>query len=402
MDPTFQNKSKTVINHKIMSFINGPKKVKNLLLFYAAMLALGSASCGIEFPSPAPDLFYKFNVSKVGSGPSHLITIDLNLDSSVDLVSANAKNNTLSILLGKGDGTFREAMTFQVASEPTTVATGDVNGDGIPDLLTNARGAGQFTVLLGYGNGSFRKLPAVRTGRVPLAIIPADFNNDGNLDVAVTLTFDKMEIFMGSGKGTFKKKESYSTGSRSFSGVAEDFDSDGNIDIALATSSSVSSSIRLYKGDGDGTFSNSRQIVQGLIPLTLIKMDMNNNGLQDLIFAAGQGDNIYMLLSRGDGTFKKEITFSGGGGPIALTAGYFNSDNQVDIAVANSRSSNFSLVIRKNNGLFHYPTRDYVIDGGTPLAITSGDYNEDGMADIAVASNAKNTIEIYLQRRIFQ
>jgi len=43
-----------------------------------------------------------------------------------------------------------------------------------------------------------------------------------------------------------------------------------------------------------------------------------------------------------------------------------------------------------------------VVDGGTPLAITSGDYNNDGMTDIAVAGNAKNTIEVYLQRKIFR
>lgn len=384
-----------------MAAIYSKIKAKTLLSLYWTLLVWGSIGCGIELPSPPPNLFYKFNVLEVGRGPAHLITVDLNLDGSADLVSANAKNNTLSILLGKGDGTFRQAMTFQVGPEPTTVATGDVNRDGIPDLLTNARGGGQFTVLLGYGNGSFRKLPGVRTGRVPLAIMPADFNNDGNLDVAVTLTFDKMEIFLGSGNGTFKKGETYLTGSRSLSGVAEDFESDGNIDIALAASSSNSSSVRLFKGNGDGTFSKPKQIARDLIPLTLIKMDMNNNGLQDLIFAAGQGDNIYMLFSRGDGTFEKEIAFSGGGGPIALTAGHFNSDGRIDIAVANSRSSNFSLVIRKANGFFHYPTRDYVVDGGTPLAITSGDYNNDNMTDIAVASNAKNIIEIYLQRRVF-
>ena len=45
---------------------------------------------------------------------------------------------------------------------------------------------------------------------------------------------------------------------------------------------------------------------------------------------------------------------------------------------------------------------DYFVDGGTPLAITSGDFNNDAMTDIAVASNAKNTIEIYLQRRVFK
>ena len=170
----------------------------------------------------------------------------------------------------------------------------------------------------------------------------------------------------------------------------------------LATSSSASSAIRLYIGKGDGTFFKPRKFAEGLFPLALIKKDMNGNGLQDLIFSSSQGDNMYMLFSRGNGTFKKEIIFSGGGGPIALTAGHFNSDNQVDIAVANSRSSNFSLVMRTANESFHFPTRDYVVDGGTPLAITSGDYNRDGMTDIAVASNAKNTIEVYLQRKIFR
>ena len=129
---------------------------------------------------------------------------------------------------------------------------------------------------------------------------------------------------------------------------------------------------------------------------------MNNNGLQDLVFSSGQGDNMYMLISRGDGTFENEIIFSGGGGPISLTAGHFNSDNMTDVAVANSRSSNFSFIARRADGYFLHPTRDYFINGGTPLAITSGDYNNDAMTDIAVASNAKNTIEIYLQRRVFK
>ena len=387
---------------EVMSAISYRNKNKTFMMIGIFVLICESIGCELELPSPPPDIFYKYNELKVGSGPAYLITADLNLDGFSDLVSANAKNNTLSVLISKGDGTFRKTLKFPVASEPTTIATGDVNGDGILDLFTNSRGAGQFTILLGYGNGSFRRLPSIKTGRVPLAIIPADFNGDEKLDVAVTLTFDKMEIFFGSGNGTFSKGETYITGSRSFSGVPADFNSDGNIDIALATSSSVSSAIRLYMGKKNGTFSKPIDIAKGLVPLALIKKDMNNNGLQDLIFSSGQGDNVYVLLSRGDGTFKKEITLSGGGGPIALTAGHFNSDNQIDIAVANSRSSNFSLVTRTTDEEFHYPTRDYVVEGGTPLAITSGDYNNDGMTDIAVASNAKNTIEIYLQKKIFQ
>jgi len=374
-------------------------KIKTILILTSLF---GSLGCQIELPSPPPNVLYKYNVLRVGSGPADILTIDLNLDGSVDLVSANTKNNTLSILLGIGDGTFKNTLTFPVSSEPTVVVTGDVNRDGIPDLLTNSRGSGQLTVLLGYGNGSFRRMPRVLTGRIPLAIIPADFNNDGNLDVAVTLTFNKMEIFLGSGNGLFKKGKTYPTVSRSLSGVSGDFNNDGNIDIILATHSSSSSAIRLFKGNGDGTFLSPISFSKNLSPLTLITKDMNNNGLQDLVFSSGQGDNMYMLISRGDGTFEDEIVFSGGGGPISLTAGHFNSDNMTDVAVANSRSSNFSFIARRTDGYFYHPTRDYFVDGGTPLAITSGDYNNDAMTDIAVASNAKNTIEIYLQRRVFK
>jgi len=375
---------------------------KKLKVLNTLLLVTTTIGCGLDFPSPSPDIFYKYNELKVGKGPAYLITVDLNLDGYSDIVSANAKNNTLSVLLSNGNGAFNKTLTFPVASEPTTIVTGDINNDNIPDLLANSRGSGQLTVLLGYGNGSFRKLPGIKTGKVPLAIIPADFNGDKKLDVAVTLTFDKIEIFLGKGNGSLYKVKTYPTGSRSFSGVSEDFNGDGKTDIALATSSSVSSAIRLYMGKGNGTFSKPRNFAHGLVPLALIKSDMNNDGLQDLVFASGKGDNMYMLFSQGDGTFKKEITFSGGGGPISLTAGYFNSDDKMDVAVANSRSSNFSLAMRTTNESFHYPTRDYVVNGGTPLAITSGDYNNDGMTDVAVASNAKNIIEVYLQRKVFK
>lgn len=354
-----------------------------------------------DLPQPPPDLFYKFDVMAVGQGPAHLITADLNLDGEPDLVSANTKNSTLSILYGKGDGSFKSALNLNVAAEPTMSAVGDIDRDGYPDLAVNARGAKMFVVLQGNGDGSFRKPIPTRTGKVPLNIILGDYNHDNNLDAAVTLTFDKMELYMGTGDGRFKKGATYQTGSRSFSGVTEDFNEDGHLDIALAASSSSASSIRIFMGNGDGTFQKPTRAAEQLVPLAVVASDMNADGKPDLVFAAGQGDNMYLLISNGDGTFKDPITFSGGGGPFALTAGNFNPDKLKDVAVANSRSSSFSLVIRNPNGTFKYPTRDYVIEGGTPLAITSGDYNHSGMSDIAVASNAKNTIEIYLQRRIF-
>jgi hypothetical protein len=355
-----------------------------------------------DLPQPPPDLFYKFDVMPVGKGPAHLLATDLDLDDNLDLVSANTKDSSLSILFGKGTGSFRAPVNINVAAEPTMSTVGDINRDGYPDLVTNARGAKMFVVLHGNGDGSFRNPIPTRTGKVPLNIILGDYNHDDKLDAAVTLTFDKMELYMGTGDGYFKKGATYQTGSRSFSGVTEDFNEDGHLDIALAASSSSASSIRLFLGNGDGTFQKPTRVAEQLVPLAVVASDMNNDGKPDLVIAAGQGDNMYLLTSNGDGTFKDPIAFSGGGGPFALTTGNFNPDKLKDVAVANSRSSSFSMIIRNPNGTFKFPTRDYVIEGGTVLAITSGDFNHSGMSDIAVASNAKNTIETYLQRRIFK
>ena len=180
---------------------------------------------------------------------------------------------------------------------------------------------------------------------------------------------------MGTGDGYFRKGTTYQTGSRSFSGVTEDFNADGHLDIALAVNSSGASSIRLYMGNGDGTFQQPKRLAKTLAPLVVVASDMNGDGKTDLVFASGQGDNLYLLYSNGDGSFKDPIAFSGGGGPFALTTGHFDPDKLKDVAVANSRSSTFSIVIRNRNETFKYPTRDYVVAGGTVLAITSGDYN---------------------------
>ena len=312
---------------------------------------------------------------------------------------------TISVSGSDVDG---DALTFSITggSEITAILVADANNEIIFTASENFNGSETFTVTVTDEElsdsqditvtvNAVNDAPVATTG---LSTITAE-------DQSIVIILNGIDI--DGDALIFSLAADATNGSVVINGVvatytpSQDFNGDDNIDIALATSSSASSSIRLYMGKGNGAFFKPRTLAKGLVPLALIKKDMNDNGLQDLIFSSGQGDNMYILFSRGDGTFRKEITFSGGGGPVALTAGHFNPDNQVDIAVANSRSSNFSLVMRTTNESFHYPTRDYVVDGGTPLAITSGDYNNDGMTDIAVASSAKNTIEVYLQRKIF-
>ena len=78
----------------------------SLTTIYLISAVLGISGC--DLPSPPPDMFYKFDVMPVGKGPSYLLTIDLNLDGDPDLVTVNTKDSSLSLLYGKGDGTFQD------------------------------------------------------------------------------------------------------------------------------------------------------------------------------------------------------------------------------------------------------------------------------------------------------
>ena len=90
-----------------------------------------------------------------GNGSTAVTTADVNGDGKLDLVVANYTSNTVSVLLGNGDGSFQPQTTYATGSSPYFVAIGDVNGDGKPDLAVADFGTNTVSVLLGNGNGTF-------------------------------------------------------------------------------------------------------------------------------------------------------------------------------------------------------------------------------------------------------
>ncbi len=379
-----------------------PKPIAPFVLphtwLWALYLSIMVSACDLKLPERPPDLFYKHVTLSAVDGPSDILVRDLNLDGNLDLAIANMRANLITLYYGNGDGTFPNRFDLKVFPEPSSIVAGDLNHDGFPDLILNSRGTDSLTLLISNGKGGFNPAQSLKTGRVPLAVLLADFNKDGHLDLAVTLTFNKFEIYIGRGTGKFKRGPAYTTGSRSESGIAIDLNEDGHLDIALAVTSSNASSIRIYSGFGDGTFQQTARIAQGEMPLRLATQDMNVDQHMDILAATGKRDNLILLYGKGNGSFQTPINFSGGGGPLDLTVDHFNGDSFLDVAVANSRSSSFSIIFRSPRGGFQYPSLDYVVEGGTPIAIASGDFNRDGRMDIAVSSDTNNTIEVYLQK----
>ena len=141
-----------------------------------------------------------------GRQPFSIVAADFNHDGNLDLAVANSHNNYVSVLLGKGDGTFQAATHSPPLPQPATfVTTGDFTGDGKADLV--AIGSNVISVLLGNGDGSFRNAVTTQPSFAVESLGAGDFNGDGKLDLATAGTFgasSSVNILLGNGDGTFQ------------------------------------------------------------------------------------------------------------------------------------------------------------------------------------------------------
>jgi hypothetical protein len=116
-----------------------------------------------------------------------LVARDMNLDGNLDLVVANRSSDDVSVLLGHGDGEFVEAIVSSTGPDtgPYSLAVTDFNLDAVPDVVTANYRAGTATVLLGIGDGRFEEpIDAGVTGEYSYGVATGDFDDDGRPDFA--------------------------------------------------------------------------------------------------------------------------------------------------------------------------------------------------------------------------
>jgi hypothetical protein len=194
-------------------------------------------------------------------GPVSVALADVNKDGLPDLAVANCPRfdqgatGSVTILLGNGDGTFSAvAESPDAGGQPLFIAAGDLNGDHIPDLVvTNMnQGApelGTLTVLLGKGDGTFTPTAVSPvTGSVPQSVAVADFNGDGKLDLAIANAgSDTVTVLLGNGDGTFAAPLNPATGATPNYAAVGDFNGDGIPDLAVANNVSNSVTVLLTR-----------------------------------------------------------------------------------------------------------------------------------------------------------
>ena len=187
-----------------------------------------------------------------GSGPVSVSVADINGDGKPDLVTANGRDGTVSVLINNGDGTFAAPVTYPAGTDPVAVTVGDVNGDGHPDIVVADSAGNSVQVLLNAGDGSFAAPVAIPDGSGPVAMVLADVNGDGHPDIVVADQGDsKVAILIGAGDGTFTAPVFYGTGPDPGWIAAQDLSGDGRLDLVTANYSDGSVSVFANTGHGD-------------------------------------------------------------------------------------------------------------------------------------------------------
>ena len=243
--------------------------------------------------------------------------------------------DTVSILLGNGDGTFQPAVSYFVGTHANAVAFGDFNGDGKTDLVAaTAMPSGDneaVAVLLGNGDGTFQPAVYYPAANVPQFV--GDFNRDGHQDLAVTGE-GGVSILLGNGAGAFAAPVFYATGT-GFAAqvVAGDFNGDGRADLAVANGL-ASNTVSILLGVGNGAFQPAVSYVVGPGPIAVAARDFNRDGKLDL--AVASSGNLSILTGNGDGTFQPPTNYTIGSYPVSLAASDLTADRKPDLAVATS------------------------------------------------------------------
>jgi len=309
----------------------------------------------------------------------------------------DSETNRLLVYLSKGDGTFRRFKTYATAESPVDVKAGDFDGDGKTDAVVVNSLSDSITIFLGNGDGTFRRGRELQLfGTKPVAVTLADFDRDGVLDLAIAEQGSAdMAILLGRGDGTFRPLATIPLFKGKPSSVAvADWDEDGLLDL-IATAIGTNEVV-FFRGDGRGRFSEVGRREVGEYPISSAVGDFDRDGQMDIAVANLFSNSVTFLLSQGKSRslgFTRVDVESVERPTFIISGEFFNG--MAGVAVPNFTAHTVTF-IGFDQGRPRIVRHLRAI--AEPVSLGIGDFNEDGLLDMAVAGLPPGSLATLLGR----
>jgi hypothetical protein len=349
-------------------------------------------------------------VGQTISGVTVRAAADLRDDGKIDLIGTDGSQAV--VVLGNGDGTFQNPVAYAAGPNPFDVLAADLDGDGKPDLAvlgntqTAFAGGATISILKGKGDGTFAAPQTYYTNQDPsssgsgagqgLGLVAADFNGDGQPDI-VFINSDTLSVLFNQGGGSLVDAiYSPSGGGAVQTLTVTDFNGDGKLDVVAQEDATVAT-LQVLTGQGDGTFQSGASIPVDPpggfgLPFNdrgVLTADLNGDGRPDLVAAQANTngtESVNVLLNQGNGTFQSTSYDLGGGKYAGIVAGDFTSDGKIDlVADLGFNPSDFvnqQAFLRGNgDGTFQAAKVTTVSSSGVGRLLAA-DVNGDGKLDL--------------------
>jgi len=343
--------------------------------------------------------------------PTSVVDGDFNEDGKMDVAISNGGDNTVYVLLGNGDGTFRvPEILYTQGQSPVWITTVKLRKNGHLDLVVADADTSTIEIFPGNGDGTFQQSTQVPISQIPTFVVPSDVNNDGKQDIVVGLaTFaqgPEFEVLLGNGNGGFSGTMFPPSVSNAYPTVwvaAGDLNRDGFVDIVTTSSLGFGT---IYLNQAGSGFLAGDTFAPMDMALVVGLGDMDEDGCPD---AVELGDLGYLTIAKGtcDGKFvQADPVAEVGDLDSAIKLVDIDGDGHLDVVasasggdgggVGEGSSAGYLVSVLKGDGTGNLAPPQIYRGGMSAYSLVVADFTGDGRPEIITADSAENHATLFL------
>jgi len=337
-------------------------------------------------------------VLSTGGAPKAVILADLDGDQRVDLLTANAAENSLSLFSGQPGGLFASIQRIDLPSSPESLTAKDIDGDSRPDVLIAAGSVNRMYTLRNTGMSGpnlFTLTTTTQVGPSPFAIATGDLNGDGLLDVVVgNRGGDSLSVLMNKGGAMWDAPVTVAAPALPAGIAVGDINKDGRADVAV--SSYQDNSVQVFASVGGTLMMAGPALMVGSGPTGVSLFDFNKDGFLDLTAVCENTGGVSVLPGQSAGAFGGAQSYPTAQYPAMALAEDLNGDGRTDLIVLNGGSKGSLVVLPgQGDGTFVSGNSSQRIPLSiAPSAFSTADIDGDGKLDLAVISQSASKVVI--------